>query len=85
MNNDQIILHDKRGPLKIFIDLLYLRHEISSSFIYPNIFEPFHIRISYLFLTIFINFCINAITFSDELIENRNLETSKVLITVCFK
>lgn len=82
MSNDQIIEQDNRSPWRIYKDIFYIRHDLSYSFVYPNIFDPFHIRISYLFLTISITFCINAILFSDEQIENRNLESNKVLITV---
>jgi hypothetical protein len=82
MNNDQIIKFDKRGFLKIYLSMLFIRHDLSYSFAYPTISVPFHLRISYLFLSISINFCINAILFSDTLIENRNLESNKVLATV---
>jgi len=82
MNNDQIIQYDKRHPMRIYKDLLFIRHDLSYSFAYPSIFTPFHVRISYLCLNISLTFFINAILFSDELIENRNLESNKVLITV---
>jgi hypothetical protein len=82
MNNDEIIKYDKRSFFKIFLAMLFIRHDLSYSFAYPTISVPFHLRISYLTLNISISFCLNAILFSDKLIEDRNLESNKVLATV---
>lgn len=85
MDNDQIIDFDKRSFLKMLWHSIYINHEITYSFFYTGIFEPFHFRICFFFMTIYINFCFNAIFFSDELIESRNIESNKVLIAVSLK
>lgn len=85
MKNEQIINLDKRSAWKIFKDTIFIHHDITYSFFYSGIFEPFHIRINFFFMVIYINFCLNAIFFSDELIESRNIESNKVLIAVSLK
>jgi len=84
MNSEQVIKYDKRSYCKIVWQYIYVRHDIIATFIYSSIFIPFHIRISKFFLLINLNWCINAILFSDDLIEKRNFEENKLLITVNF-
>lgn len=82
MDAEQVKEKDQRKAGRMFCDYLYIRHDLSFVFIYPNIMVPFHIRISYLFFSFYIDFCINAMTFNDDLIENRNLESNPTLIDV---
>lgn len=82
MTSEYVIKYDKRGYLKIIWHYLLIRHDLISTFVYSSIFVPFHFRISKFFLFINLNWCVNAIFFSDDLIQQRNMETNKVLIAV---
>ena len=82
MNSDQIITFDKRTTFKIYLDYLYKRHDISFIFAYPNIFLPFHLRISYFFFHLYIDICVASMTFTDSFIEYRNLTDLGYFINV---
>jgi hypothetical protein len=82
MNSEQVISSDKRTSCKMFCDYLFIRHELPFVFAYPNILTPFHLRISFIFFSFYIDFCINAMTFTDIYIQDRNMETVAYLIDV---
>ena len=84
MDGDQVLEMDKRGYFRIFYDYLLLKHIWFYTFIYTSISHPFYIRISLFFFGLSNSFCLNAILFSDDLINSRNVENDKVLINVIF-
>ena len=82
MKFDEIVKFDKRHFLKILWHYVFVRFSPISSFFYPSISNPIHLRISQFFLLMSLNWFINAVLFSDELIRQRNLETNKLMISV---
>ena len=82
MNANQVLELDKRSFFKIYYHYLLCRHFFFQTFINSNLSNPFYIRISLFFMSLCINFCINAILFSDDLIDKRNLEEDQLLINV---
>jgi len=84
MTSDQVIKYEKRGFLKILWHYIYLKHELVSTFIFPSILIPFHIRITSFFLIINLKWCLNAMLFTDDLIQLRNLEKDILLIRVIY-
>jgi hypothetical protein len=82
MKFENILLEDKRTFFRILAHYILFRFDPIYTFFYPSIFMPFHIKISLFFFELSLSFCFNAILLSDEYITQRNLETSKMLVTV---
>ena len=79
---DQIVQYDKRKFIQIFWHFFLLRHSFVNAFIYCSILDPFHIRISKFFMNINLNFILNALLYSDNMIESRNLQSDTIYINV---
>jgi len=82
MESEHVIKFDKRPLLKILYHYILLRHTFVLTFLFSSIFIPFHVRISKFFLLLNLNWCINAILYTDDLIEQRNIESNKIFINV---
>jgi hypothetical protein len=82
MDADKVIELDKRSIFRIFYNYLLLKYIWFYTFIYGSISHPFYLRISLFFFFISNTFCINAILFTDDIIDIRNVEKNKILVNV---
>jgi hypothetical protein len=73
-----IIEYDKRKFTKFLADELVMNHSIISLFFKKSLFDPVYIRIMKLIFQVSLQFCTNALLFTDDYIDARALNTQKV-------
>jgi hypothetical protein len=75
-----VIEYDKRKFTKYLADELVMNHSIISLFFKKSLFDPFYIRLMKLIFQISLQFCTNALLFTDDYIDARALNTQKVYL-----
>jgi hypothetical protein len=73
-----IIRYDKRSFCKYLTDKLIMDHTIVSLIFKRSLFDPFFIRILKLIFQVSLQFCANALLFTDDYIDARALNQQKV-------
>jgi hypothetical protein len=73
-----IIRYDKRSICKYLTDRLIMDHTIVSLIFKKSLFDPFFIRILKLVFQVSLQFCTNALLFTDDYIDARGLDGQKV-------
>jgi hypothetical protein len=75
-----IIQYDKRPFCKYLADKLIMDHTIVSLIFKKSLFDPFYLRLLKLIFQISLQFCANALVFTDDFIDARALDKQKVNI-----
>jgi hypothetical protein len=73
-----IIRYDKRSFCKYLSDKLIMDHTIVSLIFKKSLFDPLYIRILKLVFQVSLQFCANALLFTDDYIDARALDQQKV-------
>jgi hypothetical protein len=75
-----VIEYDKRKFTKYLEDELVMNHRIISLFFKKSLFDPFYIRLIKLIFQVSLQFCTNALLFTDDYIDARAINTQKVYL-----